>query len=150
MANDGFEADELGVTAQNLDADRMEGAEPRHAFDDAADEPADPLLHFARRLVGEGDGEDLAGPGLAGGQEMGKPGRQHARLAGAGAGKHEQGPVEPLDRGALLRVQRFEIGGLTGRHGTGRDAARSRARCGQVVVRIADIERFRDHGSAVR
>ena len=59
----GLEADELGVAAQDLDADRVEGAEPRHALDGAADQVADALLHLARRLVGEGDGEDLAGEG---------------------------------------------------------------------------------------
>jgi hypothetical protein len=45
-----------------LHADGVEGAEPGHALDHAADEPADALLHLARGLVGEGDGEDLAGP----------------------------------------------------------------------------------------
>ena len=62
-----LEVDELGMAAQDLDADGVERAEPRHAFDRAADQLADALLHLARRLVGEGDGEDLRragrGPG---------------------------------------------------------------------------------------
>jgi hypothetical protein len=45
----------------------MEGAEPLHALDGAADEIADAMLHLARRLVGEGDGKDLPGAGGAGG-----------------------------------------------------------------------------------
>ena len=55
-----LQADQLGVAAQDLHADRVEGAEPRHALDDLPDHLADALLHLARGLVGEGDGEDLA------------------------------------------------------------------------------------------
>ena len=54
-----LEADQLGMAAQDLDADGVEGAEPGHALDDLADHLADALLHLARGLVGEGDGEDL-------------------------------------------------------------------------------------------
>ena len=54
-----LQPDELRMPAQELDAERVEGAEPGHALDDAADQPADPRLHLARRLVGEGDREDL-------------------------------------------------------------------------------------------
>ena len=59
----GLEAHQLGVPAEDLHADRMKGAEPRHALDGLADHGADALLHLARGLVGEGDGEDLARPG---------------------------------------------------------------------------------------
>ncbi len=60
-----LEIDELGVAAHDLDADGVEGAEPGHALDHAADQLADARLHLPRRLVGEGDGEDLhlAAPG---------------------------------------------------------------------------------------
>ena len=54
-----LQIDELGMTAQDLDADGVEGAEPRHALDHAADQLSDPGLHLPRRLVGEGHGEDL-------------------------------------------------------------------------------------------
>ena len=57
----GLEPDQLGMAAQDLDADRVERAEPRHALDGAADQVADALLHLARRLVGEGDGQDWLG-----------------------------------------------------------------------------------------
>ena len=66
MVKSDLQADQLGMAAQHLDADGVEGAEPRHALDRPADQLADALLHFARRLVGEGDGEDLARPGAAG------------------------------------------------------------------------------------
>ena len=61
----GLQADQLGVAAQDLHADRVEGAEPGHALDHLADHLADALLHLARRLVGEGDGEDFARPRAA-------------------------------------------------------------------------------------
>ena len=107
----GLEADQLGVAAQDLDADGVERAEPRHALDGAADELADALLHLARRLVGEGDGEDLAGEGAAGGEDVGDARRQHARLAGAGAGQHQHRAVERFDGRALLGIEAVEIGG---------------------------------------
>jgi hypothetical protein len=55
----GLEADEFGMAAQDLHPDRMEGAEPWHALDRFAHHLADPKLHLARRLVGEGHGEDF-------------------------------------------------------------------------------------------
>ena len=97
------------MAAQDLRADRMEGAEPRHALGHVADQRGDAVLHLARRLVGEGHREDFGGPGPAGREDMGDAGRQHARLAGAGAGKHEQRTVERLHRLALFGVQAGEI-----------------------------------------
>ncbi len=79
-----FQPDEFGVPTQKLHADGVEGAKPWHAFDSTADEDADTFLHFARRLVGEGHGEDLAWIGLVGCENVGDACRQHAGLAGAG------------------------------------------------------------------
>ncbi len=104
MVKPDLRPDQLGVAAQDLDADGVERAEPRHALDGAADEIADALLHLARRLVGEGDGENLAREGAAGGEDVRDARRQHARLAGAGAGKDQHRAVERLDRLALLRI----------------------------------------------
>ena len=89
----GLQVHELGVAPENLDADGMEGAEPRHALDHAADQLSDALLHLARGLVGEGDGEDLRRARPAQAQNMGDAGGEHARLAGAGAGQHQKRPV---------------------------------------------------------
>ena len=109
-----FEARQFRMTAQHPRADRMEGAQPLHPLDHAADEQADALLHLARRLVGEGDGEDLSRIGAARIEEVGKPGRQHARLAGAGPGEHQHRTVGGQHRLALLGVQAREVGRLAG------------------------------------
>jgi len=98
------------VAPQDFRADRMERAEPRHALDDLADHGADALLHLARRLVGEGDGEDLAWPRPPGRQNVGDAGSQDAGLAGAGAGKHQHRAIECNDRLALLWVEVAQIG----------------------------------------
>ena len=101
----GLQPDQLGMAAQDLHADRMEGAEPRHALDDLPDHRADARLHLARRLVGEGDGEDFRGARAAEREDVGDARRQHAGLAGAGAGQHQHRTVERLDRLALLGVE---------------------------------------------
>src|SRR5437763_16794550 len=88
----------------------MEGAEPRHAFDRVADHLADALLHFARRLVGEGHREDLGWPGAAETENMRDAGGQNPGLAGTGAGEHEEWPIERLNGGALLAIEPREVG----------------------------------------
>ncbi len=129
-----LEIDEFGMTAQDLDADGVEGAEPGHAFHHAADQLPDAGLHLARRLVGEGDGEDLPGPGAPQAQDMGDAGGEHAGLAGAGARQHQKRAVERLDRLALLGVERVEIMAGPPAHGAFRSGRRRlvgrRQRCG--------------------
>jgi hypothetical protein len=124
-----LEADQLGVAAQDLVADGVEGAEPGHALDHAADEPADALLHFARGLVGEGDGEDFAGPCLALGKDVGKPGGEHAGLAGACTCQHQQRAVERLNGCALLGVERAQVWRRSRCGGTCGDAGAGLGRC---------------------
>ena len=108
------------MAAQDLHADGVEGAEPGHALDHAADDLADAVLHLARRLVGEGDGEDLARPGAAGGEDMADAHGEHAGLAGAGAGQHQNRAVERLDRLALLGIEAGEIRRAGGTYACGR------------------------------
>ena len=110
----GFQARQFGMAAQHPRADGVEGAQPLHAFDHAADQRADALLHLARRLVGEGDGEDLAGPGAPRGEDMGEAGGQHAGLAGARARQHQHGAIHRHHRLALLLVQPGEVRRLAG------------------------------------
>ena len=112
-----LQADELGVAAQHARGDAVEGAEPRHALDRAAGNGGDALLHLARRLVGEGDGEDLARPGLAGGDEVGEARGQSGGLAGAGASQHQHRPLGRQHRLALRRVEAGDDKQARGRRG---------------------------------
>ena len=125
-----FQPDQLGMAAQDLHADGMEGAEPRHALDHLADDLADAVLHLARRLVGEGDGEDLAGPGAAEAEDVGDAHGEHAGLAGAGAGQHQHRAVERLHRLALLRIEPGEIGRAAAAAARARAAMPPAAGCG--------------------
>ena len=100
------------MTPQHARRDRMECAEPWHPFDRAAANRRDAVLHFARRLVGEGDAQDLARPGLASRDQMGEPGGQRGRLAGAGAGQHQHWSFGGEHRFALRLVQALQIGGF--------------------------------------
>ena len=115
---------QLGVTAQNLHANRVEGAEPGHALDDLPDHLADAVLHLARRLVGEGHGEDIARPRPAEVQNVRDAGGQDPGFAGAGAGQHQHGAVQGLHRLALLRVEIGEIGRRARAKGPRGNAAR--------------------------
>ena len=118
-----FQPDKLGVAAQDLCRNRVKRAKPGHALGDRPGEHADPLLHFPRRLIGEGHGENFMRAGAALGDDMRDFGGQHARLAGAGARQHEKRPVDRLDRRALLGVEPVEI------------AARPRPRAGGDPLR---------------
>jgi hypothetical protein len=69
----------------------------------------DAMLHLARRLVGEGDGEDFARPGAAGGEDVGDARGELARLASAGAGEHQNRPIQALDRKPLFGIEAGEI-----------------------------------------
>ena len=121
----GRQADERRVRAQHPRAQRMERAEPQ-PFHRTAEDRADPLAHLPRRLVGEGDRQHLAGRGAAGEQQMGEAGGQHARLAGAGAGEHQQRPVERFHRFPLGLVQAGEVIGHAGITSPSRGARASR------------------------
>ena len=111
----GFEPDRLGMAPEDARGERMESAEP-HALDGRTDQPLQPLAHLACRLVGEGHGQDLAGEGLAQGQDMGEARDQRPRLAGAGPGQHQDRPVQGFDRQALRFVEIGEIGGRQAGH----------------------------------
>ncbi len=124
----GLEPDQFGMTAEDLRADRVEGAEPGHAFDDLADHVADPPLHLARRLVGEGDAEDFRGARPPCRENMGDPRGQHPRLAGARAGEHQHRALQGFHRLALLRIEPVEIGRAAPPLRPRRDSARGKRR----------------------
>ena len=101
----------------------------QQAFGCLADD-ASTVAHLARRLVGEGDGQDLRRARRGRGEDMGDTRGQHAGLAGAGAGQHQHRAVERLDRLALLGIEPGEIGRAAARRGAGArgDAAGRRLR----------------------
>src|SRR3546814_1372763 len=70
------------MAAQHLRGDAVEGAEPLHALDRVADHPPDALAHLARRLVGEGDGEDFGWPRAARRDDVREARGQRRGLAG--------------------------------------------------------------------
>ena len=74
----------------------------------------DALAHLARGLVGEGDGEDLARPGAAGGDQMGEASGERGGLAGAGAGEDQHRSFGRQHGLALRRVQAGQIGRVRG------------------------------------
>ena len=91
---------------------------PSHGMPSSAPpEIADALAHLARGLVGEGDGENLARPGFASGDQMGEARGQRRGLAGAGAGEDEDRPFGGQHGLALRRVQALQISGLRSRAG---------------------------------
>jgi hypothetical protein len=102
----------------------VEGHHP-HGARRAADEQLDPLAHLLRRLVGEGDGQDLVGLRAPRVQEPCDPVREHARLAGARAGEDEQRTFAVGHGLALRRVEPGEelvdaVGRRLWRHRTAR------------------------------
>ena len=113
----GFQPDQLGMLAEDLGGDRMEGAQPAQPLGLRADQVSDPLAHLARRLVGEGDGQDFPRPSAVGRQDVGQPGGQDPRLARAGARQHQNRPVRDLDRTALFRIESGQIVVAAARHG---------------------------------
>ena len=112
----GFQPRQFGMAAQDFHADAVEGAQPGHAFDRVAQQPADPVAHLARSFVGEGHGQDLPRTCPPGGDHMGDPGGQHARLAGPGPGQNQNRAIQRLDREALRGVQPVQIGRRPRRH----------------------------------
>src|SRR6478672_4198350 len=98
------------MASEHPGGDRMESAEPRHPLDRAPTDLAHALLHLARGLVGEGDGEDLARPGFPSRDEMGESGGQRGRLSRAGTRKDEHWTLGCQHGFALGRIQALQIG----------------------------------------
>ena len=114
-----LQSGQLGMAAQHLGGDGVEGAQPGHPFNRRADQMPDPLLHLARGLVGEGDAEDLARPGEPAANDMRQPRGQRRSLARAGPGQHQHRPFGREHSLALGGIQAIEqrIGRGVGQHG---------------------------------
>ena len=104
----GFEADELGMAAQDARGQRMERAEP-HRLDRIADNGADAAAHFGRRFVGERDCQNLVGKRLALDQQMHDARDQHARFARPRPCQHQKRPFGRGNGIALRRIERAQI-----------------------------------------
>ena len=79
-----------GLTAQHTHAEAVESRNP-HVLGARADQRLDTFTHFGGSLVGEGDGENLAGGRAVGCEQVGDAVGQHAGLAGARTRDDEQG-----------------------------------------------------------
>jgi len=71
----------------------------------AAQQLGGAFAHLACRLVGERDRADLARRKIAVAHQMRDLFGNHTRLAGAGAGQHQQRSIAVFDGGALLRIE---------------------------------------------
>ena len=93
-------AEPVAMGPQDPHARRVEGRDP-HAPRSGPDQLGDPVLHLTGRLIGEGDGQDLPGGGIAAGDEVGDPAGEHSRLTGSGPGHDQQWPAA-VDDGCRL------------------------------------------------
>jgi hypothetical protein len=100
-------AEAPGLRTEQPRAGGVEGHHP-HAAHAPAEQQLDALAHLPRRLVGEGDREDLVVAGHARVDEVRDAVCEHARLARAGAREHEQRPLAVDHRRALLVVEAFQ------------------------------------------
>ncbi|CAB4849081.1 unannotated protein [freshwater metagenome] len=109
------------LLAQDAHTRRVEGGDP-HRPSPRAHDLRDAVAHLASGLVGEGNRQDLAGAGIARGQQVRDAPGEHPGLARARPRDDEQGPAPVLDSGTLLGVEiDNEISGhdatVRGRHG---------------------------------
>ena len=86
----GLQTEGGGLTAQHAHAEAVEGRNP-HVLGTRADQRLDTFTHFGGSLVGEGDGENLAGGRAVGCEQVGDAMGQHAGLTGASTRDDEQG-----------------------------------------------------------
>ncbi len=78
--------------ADDVQAQVVERADRQAAAFTGAQQGADPLLHLARGLVGEGHGNDVLGADAAVLDQVGNLSGDYAGLAGACTGEHQRGP----------------------------------------------------------
>ena len=107
----------LDVATKDAQRLTVEGAHV-HAARHPANQLDNALAHLVGRLVGEGHGQNVPGSD-AGCDEIGHAAGDDTRLAGPGAGEHQQRTVDVVDGGTLLVVQTTEVrgrqtGGLRG------------------------------------
>ena len=77
-------ADGVGVLLQHGDAEAVEGIDVRGIV--VSGQVVDAAAHLFRRLIGEGDAEDMGGQNAHLHDQVGVAGRERLRFAAAGAG----------------------------------------------------------------
>ena len=128
----------VGIGTQDAHARRVERADP-HLQCHRAHQRCDALAHLARRLVGEGDREDLHRMDALV-DEMSDAMSEHTGLARPGTGHHQQRSATMHDRIELIRIQPLE-----------RDAAGATASCPGLLGGFGEIgeQRVGRHGGAI-
>ena len=96
-----------GLVAQDPHTRRVERRHP-HRPRVRAHQPDDAFAHLGGGLVGERDGQDLADPDLAGGQQVGDAAGQHRGLTRPRSRHDQQRRPLVQHRLALLRVEPVE------------------------------------------
>ena len=146
-----LQPDELGMAAQHLGADRVEGAEPRQALGRRAQVVRHALAHLARGLVGEGDAQNLRRVGAARRHQMRKPGGERRGLPCASAREHQHRALCRKHGGALRRVQPRGIGRhrLGGSGGGGQGLAHRLMRTGREQLQAEQVA-WRSYALALR
>jgi len=95
----------LALLLEDVQSQGVEGGDAQAAAVPAAEQFAHARLHLARRLVGEGDGGDVAGRHAGLLHQPGDLARDDAGLSRAGAGQHQQRAVEPGHGFALSWIE---------------------------------------------
>jgi hypothetical protein len=128
------QAEDAGLRRQDAHAEAVKRGNDELAGELFADQARDPLFHFGGGLVGERHRQDGARQNAALEQARDSH-RDHARLAGSGAGQDQHGAVIVLDGFALRGVQEVVLR-FGRRYGGGHDArAREPPRAQRTRVR---------------
>ncbi len=104
---------------QELQAQRMEGADGHLVGILLAQALGHTLAHFLGRLVGEGDRCDTAGRVATTADQVGDLLHDHARLAAARTGQHQQGAFDMEDGGGLGGIETVHWRGIVAGPGDG-------------------------------
>ncbi len=101
----GLQAHVAVFAAQDVEAQVVEGGHGQALAFAFLQQTAGALAHLAGRLVGEGDGHDVARRQAVVLDQVGDLGGDHPGLAAAGAGQHQQGCVHMPHGGMLMGVE---------------------------------------------
>ena len=153
----GLETNQFGVATQDTRSHCVKRSDPQ-SLDWHSDSRSDPIAHFTRRLVREGDSKDLARPGVSGEQDMRDSRGQDTGLAGASPCQDEKWSVDGFNRFPLAVVQSLEMGDVPGRcqvfreDGHGREYTSQSSACGGTgpggkrIAVLPAIARYICHG----